>query len=449
MVVRLAGGSGTAELVVEGGKLDLSRVLTYDNRVSAGGRPSMREGLHPAARFGDDSARVVEEAPATREIALSSRGIRLDGSRLSFATEAVGSPTATDVRAIAGTVFGSDGKPAAKLPIVLLGSGPQPLEQKETGDDGTFRFEGVAVGEFTVRAGGDARGLATTAATTTQGTTPVTLHLQLGSCVRGKALTPAGAPLAKALVEWRALDNGWVDQTVVGDDGTFVFANLPGGPGHVLLLPADGARSLPLAMAPSVLPDSEGLELCFDPKGRGAVVVEPIRSADDPRPQIRVVHADTGLVAGMFPPIKKANENGQQASIQVAQPRWTMAGLPAGFYDVELRLPAGGVRALGRHWCDGNGPVDLGRVEMPRPGEVQFAASADLLPADEAQRVLEIVALRSDLDVRAELAPVPLDRPVQLPAGDYVLLFRHRDGGVGTQRFTVRAGERSDVRLGG
>jgi hypothetical protein len=161
------------------------------------------------------------------------------------------------------------------------------------------------------------------------------------------------------------------------------------------------------------------------------------------------VHADTGLVAGMFPPIKKANENGQQASIQVAQPRWTMAGLPAGFYDVELRLPAGGVRALGRHWCDGNGPVDLGRVEMPRPGEVQFAASADLLPADEAQRVLEIVALRSDLDVRAELAPVPLDRPVQLPAGDYVLLFRHRDGGVGTQRFTVRAGERSDVRLGG
>lgn len=449
MVVRLAGGSGTTELVVEGGKLDLSRVLTYDHRVSAVGRPSMREGLHPAARFGDDSARVVEEAPATRELALSSRGIRLDGSSFAFTTEAVGSPTATDVRAIAGTVFGSDGKPAAKVPIVLLGSGPQPLEQKETGDDGTFRFEGVAAGDFTVRAGGDARGLATAPATTTQGTTPVTLHLQLGSCVRGKALTPNGAPLAKALVEWRALDNGWVDQTMVGDDGSFVFANLPGGPGQVLLLPADGARSLPLAMAPSVLPDSEGLELRGDPNGRGAVVVEPIRIASDPRPQIRVVHADTGLLAGMFPPIKKANENGQQASIQVAQPRWTMAGLPAGFYDVELRLPGGGARALGRHWCDGNGPVDLGRVELPKPGEVHFAASAELLPVDEAQRVLEIVALRSDLDVRAELAPVPLDRPVQLPAGEYVLLFRHRDGGVSTQRFTVRAGERSDVRLGG
>lgn len=449
MVVRLAGGSGTTEVVVEGGKLDLSRVLTNDRRVMAGGRPTMREGLHPAARFGDDSARVVEEAPAVREPAFSTSGIRLDGSSFAFSNEVVGSQATTDVRAIAGTVFGSDGKPAAKLPVVLLGSGLQPLEQKETGDDGTFRFEGVAAGDFTVRAGGDARGLATAAATTTQGTTPVTLHLQLGSCVRGKALTPNGAPMAKALVEWRALDNGWVDQTVVGDDGTFVFANLPGGPGQVLLLPADGARSLPLAMAPSVLPDSEGLELRGDAKGRGAVVVEPIRSASDPRPQIRVVHADSGLLAGMFPPIKKASAGGNEASIQLDQPRWTMAGLPAGFYDVELRLPGGGVRALGRHWCDGNGPVDLGRVEMPRPGEVQFAAGNELLPADEAQRVLEIVALRSDLDVRAELAPVPLDRPVQLPAGDYVLLFRHRDGGVRTQRFAVRAGERSDVRLGG
>lgn len=455
MVVRLAageGGTGTLGLLVAGGEhADLSWVANLERRASgiSSSRPTMREGLHPAARFGDDSARVVESAPPTQEIALSlSDAI---GGRLSFAfaNEVAGSQATTAVRAIAGTVFGSDGKPAAKLPIVLLGSGPQPLEQTETGDDGTFRFEGVAEGNFTVRAGGDARGLATAAATTTQGTTPVTLHLQLGSCVRGKALAPDGAPLAKALVEWRALDNGWVDQTVVGDDGTFVFANLPGGPGQVLLLPADGARSLPLAVAPSVLPDSEGLELRGAPNGPGAIVVEPIRSADDPRPQVRVVHADTGLVAGMQAPARKANAGAQEASIRLEQPRWTMPGLPAGFYDVELRLPAGGVRVLGRHWCDGNGPVDLGRVEMPRPGHVQFAANAELLPIDEAQRVLEIVALRSDLDVRAELAPVPLDRPVQLPAGEYVLLFRHRDGGVRMQRFAVRAGERSDVRLGG
>lgn len=438
MVVRLdssGGGTRPAEVVLGGARLELSNAESF-LRAKASGRPTMHEGLHPAARFGDDSARLVEDATAAREFAVSTQGIRLDGSRFAFtvAGEAK-TPAAADMRAIAGTVFGSDGKPAAKLPIALLGSGPQPLAQQQTGDDGTFRFEGIDAGEFTVRAGGDARGLATAPATTTQGTTPITLHLQLGSCVRGKALDPKGAPLAKALVEWRALDNSFVDQTEVGDDGAFVFANLPAGPGQVLLLPADGARRLPLAMAPSVLPDSEGIELRGDPNGPGAIVVEPLHGSEGQRPQIRVVHADTGLVVGMQPPNKKA--------------QWSMVGLAAGFYDVELRLPGGGVRALGRHWCDGNGPVDLGRVELPRPGEVQFAAIAELLPADEAQRTFEIVALRSDLDVRAELAPVPLDKPVQLPAGDYVLLFRHRDGGVHTQRFTVRAGERSDVRLGG
>lgn len=431
----LGAGTGTAEVVVDGVKpVDLSWIVNLDQRSSIGSRPTMREGLHPAARFGDDSARVVEAA--VTETALNVSGIRLDGSSFSFTVAGEAKePTDALVRAIAGTVFGSDGKPAAKLPVALLGSGPQPIAQQQTGDDGTFRFEGIEAGEFTVRAGGDARGLATTPATTTQGTTPVTLHLQLGSCVRGKALDPEGAPLAQALVEWRALDNSYVDQTEVGDDGTFVFANLPAGPGQVLLLPADGARRLPLAMAPSVLPDSDGIELRGAPNGPGAIVVDPFRSGDGPRPQVRVVHADTGLVAGMQPPNKKA--------------QWSMVGLAAGFYDVELRLPGGGVRPLGRHWCDGNGPVDLGRAELPRPGEVQFAAIAELLPADEAQRAFEIVALRSDLDVRAELAPVPLDKPVQLPAGDYVLLFRHRDGGLRTQRFTVRAGERSDVRLGG
>jgi hypothetical protein len=76
------------------------------------------------------------------------------------------------------------------------------------------------------------------------------------------------------------------------------------------------------------------------------------------------------------------------------------------------------------------------------------AASARQLESPDFGFDLRLPPASADLDVRAELAPVPLDKPVQLPAGDYVLLFRHRDGGVRTQRFTVRAGERSDVRLG-
>lgn len=413
------------------------------------GRSSMREGLHPAVRFSDDRARTVESGGIEFAGIRMGRFLQLDGASFELSGLIAYQQEVPEVRAIAGTVFGSDGKPAAKVPMVLLGTGPQPLERTETDDQGAFRFEGLAAGAFTVRAGGDAQGLATTAATTTEGTTPVTMHLQLGSCIRGRALTPNGAPLAKALVEWRALDQSWADVTEVGDDGTFVLANLPGGPGQVLLLPPDGARRLPLAVAPSVLPDTEGLELRGDPQGPGAIAIEPIRTPSDGNPQVRVVHVETGLVAGIQQPFLVNHDEDRSAAIRVEQPRWTMGALPAGFYDVELRVATGGVRTLGRHWCDGTGPVDLGRIELPVPGIAQFHAADGVLPADPDQHEIELVAVRQDLDVRAELAPFPLDKPVQMPAGDYVLLYRVKDGGVRSRRFSVRAGERSDVRLDG
>jgi len=411
----------------------------YFGTYGSGGRPSMHEGLHPAVRFGDDRARTVESGGTEFAVTV------LDGlsGQLSF------EPEVGEVRAIAGTVFGSDGKPAAKVPVVLLGTGPQPLERTETDEQGAFRFEGMAAGAFTVRAGGDSHGLATAAATATEGTTPMSLHLQLGSCIRGTARTPSGVPLAKALVEWRALDQSWADVTEVGDDGSFVLANLPGVPGQVLLLPPDGARHLPLAVAPSVLPDSAGLELCADPQGPGAIAIEPIRTPSDGTPQVRVVHVETGLVADVQPPAVVSHDEDRSAAIRVEQPRSTIGGLPAGFYEVELRVATGGVRSLGSHWCDGKGPVDLGRVELPAPGLARFHADDGVLPAEPDRHEIELVALRQDFDVRAELAPFPFDKPVQLPAGDYVLLFKAKDGGLRSRRFSVRAGEQGDVHLDG
>lgn len=444
MVLRLSGGSENSASF-EG----LAIGNGFFGTLGSSGRPSMHEDLHPATRFGDDLARTVESGGIEPGGVAGRRVLNLGGATFELSGQVEPQPAAGDVRAIAGTVFGSDGKPAAKVPVALLGTSPQPLERTETDEHGAFRFEGMAPGEFTVRAGGDAQGLATTVASATQGTTPVTLHLQLGSCIRGTARTPAGAPLAKALVEWRALDQSWADVTEVGDDGTFLLANLPGGPGQVLLLLPNGTRRLPLAVAPSVLPDTEGLELLGDPKAAGAIVVEPIRTPGDNRPQIRVVHADTGLVAGILPPVAASRDGERSAAIQVEQPRWTMGALPAGFYDVELRMAVGGVRSLGRHWCDGTGPVDLGRVEPPQPGIAHFHAADGVLPADPNPRRIELVALRPDLDVRAELAPFPLDEPVRLPPGDYVLLYEGKDGGVRSRRFSVRVGERTDVRLDG
>ncbi|MBL8737825.1 MAG: sigma-70 family RNA polymerase sigma factor [Planctomycetes bacterium] len=443
-VLRLSGTMENAARL-EG----LATSVDFFGTYGSGGRPSMHEGLHPAVRFGDDRAQTVESGGIEIGGVALGRVLYLDGASFDLRGLAESQPAAGDVRAIAGTVFGSDGKPAAKVAVALLGTSPQPIERTETDEHGAFRFEGMAPGEFTVRAGGDAQGLATASATAAAGTTPVTLHLQLGSCIRGTARAPNGTPLAKALVEWRALDESWADVTEVADDGTFVLANLPGGPGQVLLLPPDGARRLPLAVAPSVLPDTAGLELCADLQGPGAIAVEPIRTPSDGRPQVRVVHVETGLIADIQPPAVVSHDGDLGASIRVEQPRWTMVALPAGFYEVDLRVATGGARSLGSHWCDGNGPVDLGRVELPPPGLAQFHAAEGVLPTDPDQHEVELVALRQDLDVRAELAPFPLDKPVQLPAGDYVLLYRAKDGGVRSRRFAVRVGERTDVRLDG
>lgn len=443
-VLRVSGGSENSasfgEVAFGNGLLG-----TY----GSSGRPSMHEGLHPAVRFGDDLAQTVESGGTEFAVTVLGRVLRIEGVSFGLSGQLLLEPEADEVRAIAGTVFGTDGKPAAKVPVALLGTGPQPLERTETDEQGAFRFEGMAAGEFTVRAGGDAQGLATANATAAAGTTPVTLHLQLGSCIRGVARAPNGTPLAKALVEWRALDQSWADVTEVGDDGTFVLANLPGGPGQVLLLPPGGERHLPLAVATSVLPDSAGLELCADPQGPGAIAVEPIRTPSDSGPQVRVVHVETGLVADIQPPAVVSHDEDRSAAIRVEQPRSLIGGLPAGFYEVELRVATGGVRSLGSHWCDGKGPVDLGRVELPAPGLAQFHAEDGVLPTDPDQHAIELLAVRQDLDVRAELAPFPLDKPVQLPAGDYVLLYRAKDGGVRSRRFAVRVGERTDVRLDG
>lgn len=405
---------------------------------SGGGKPTMRSGLHPAAMFGDDCARILEAPVATSEIAISRLHFlgrdAVIAMSFQFEDGGAGKLTWATARTIAGTVFGSDGKPAAKVPVVLLGAGPQPLERSQTGDDGTFEFTNMAEGEFTVRAGGDQHGLATTTATVTTGTTPTTLHLQTGLCVRGRALGLDGAPLANALVEWCALDGSWTDVTTVRDDGTFVLANLPGGPGQVLLLPPDGPRRLPLAIVASVLPDAGELELRGDLSG-GTLRVEPILTAEEPRPQFHVWQPETGRGAAMAEP-----EHGAV---------WSMAQLPAGFYDVEVRVPGGGVRPLGRHWLDGKTPVDLGRVAVPRAGELHVTADDDVLPLAADERAFEIVAVRADVDVRAELATMPLGEPIQLPAGDYALLFRHRDGTVRAQRFTVRAEQRTALQLGG
>ena len=119
--------------------------------------------------------------------------------------------------------------------------------------------------------------------------------------------------------------------------------------------------------------------------------------------------------------------------------------LPAGFYEFEAHTPGIGRRSLGKHWVDGKSPLDLGRCEALRDGEIVFELPPDLMPVAEDQRQWELCLLRKDADVRALESPPPLDRAIRLPVGDWVFAWKHRSGDVRFHRFSVRAGERTVV----
>lgn len=407
-------------------------------RLSTHGGTAMQPGMHPHAVFGDASALVVAEPPLAFETVQFAE-LRVGGlGRLRFTARAldldlgIALPIAPDqppATAIEGTVFGDDGLAARDTLVVLLGSGPQPLQRARTDDAGRFRFDRVPPGDYHVRAGGLGDGLGTVPATVTDGTTPVVVHLRREACVRGRVLDPDGRPFA-AVVEWRADDGSSCDRIECRDDGAFVLANLPRHRGTLLVWGKHEPAPLPLAVVPAVLCDNGEQVVRCDPRPAGALRFEPPAGDRQPTPGFRVWHAESGI--GVDVPRGDG-------------PVWSLPGLPAGFYDLDGHQAGSGRRTFGRHWVDGTAPVELGRIEFAAPGHVRFAVADQALPSAD-RRQCELFALRTDVDLRIEPAP-DLERPMQLPAGDYALAFRHADGSLRFTRFAVRAGQPTVVAL--
>lgn len=397
---------------------------------------AMQTGLHPFATFTDNAGKELEAEEGNGGVTT----IRLDGASLSFAVnetiargEASESQVSQPLPAIAGTVFGDDGKPAGKVRVCVFGEGPQPIARTQCDDHGQFRFDDLAAGKYTVRAGGGPQGLATTEVAITKGTTPATLQLQRGACVRGRVVDGKGAPVAGAQLTWQSLDGRAWDATLSEKDGTFVFANQPGGPGRVLCWPSDDFP-LPLACAPSVLPDTGSLDLVCDMTAGGVLQLDANRSPDSKlgTPQVRVWQVDTGASAVVSRP-----EKGKP---------WRLEHLPAGWYDVELRTPGLGFVAAGRQWVDGTTLTDLGQVPLPEPAALRFDFAAAGLPTE--QRQFDLCALRADMDVHLVLSENFTEREMLVPAGDYVMSWLRQNGTVEHQRFAVRGGETKTIAVG-
>ncbi|MCU0867406.1 MAG: carboxypeptidase-like regulatory domain-containing protein [Planctomycetes bacterium] len=386
-------------------------------------RRPMRSGLHPFARFSDTAA---EAAPLNLSNDLLADAMRetLDGL--------IAESDAT--AAIAGTVYDTEGQPCADVHVVLLGSEPQPRRRTITDEQGTFRFTQLDAGNFLVRAGGDRDGLATLPVVVTTGATTASLRLNPGRSVRGRVVGADGRPRGLRTIEWRSDDGSWVDSTATDWQGTFVIANVPDGTGSVMMWSLGDQLGLPEVVLTGVRPNHGELILrCPAGPGSTLQLQTAPRDAASTGPRLQVWHLETGLGRSIPP-------RGEGDS-------WPIGHLPAGFYDLEAWVPGDGhrVRLLSRHWIEGTTTVDLGRVELPRGGTLQFSIAEGALPQDTAQRVLELVSLREDADVFVAIDEIADDSIVHLPAGEHALLYRHSDGSPRALRFTVKAGERTEV----
>jgi len=417
-------------------------VVTNHVRAVLDSDSKQADGLHPFVVFDTAAAVAKVEVPAPidgltfSEITFDSNSFVMSaafGEAISRATQppALATTNASTAR-IAGTVFCEDGKPAAKLPVVLLGPGPQPLQQVETDDAGQFLFENLAAADCTVRAGGTEAGLAEVPATTTTGTTTVQLNLRRGSCVRGKALRADGAPIRDAVVSWRAIDGTWCDETTSHEDGSFTFANLPGTAGTVLLWAPNDEHPLPIASAGNVLGDTGELVLRAERTAQSSVRVEPALPVGvEGSLSVRLWNLDLGIATRVPDP-------------EAGRPH-ALGKLGAGWYRVEVHHPTTGWFDAGRHWLDGTADCDLGRVVLPQPAKVKFELDPSLLPAKD-QQAFEICSLRRDVDVR--LAGVGPADTLLLPAGDYVFAWRGLGGAAHFHRFSTIAGREVTVRPG-
>jgi RNA polymerase sigma-70 factor (ECF subfamily) len=404
----------------------------------------MAAGLHPFAVFGDALAAARHTGEQRLDVAgefLAQTAFHLQVNAATFdmgqaflrsgitVVDSEAKDGAPPPTVLEGTVYDEQGKPVPHATVCWGDQVDVPAERAQADDKGNFRFTDVKPGAHELRAGGGDAGLARAHVdVVAEKTTHWEARLQREAVIRGRALDAQGKPLAGWIVEVEDQQRQWNDACKVHDDGSFVLPNQPPGLATVLLRSKDDAVKLPVAVAGSVLPDSNELLIRYDAAAAaGKLQLEPQlpEGVQDVQIEVRVWQEETGRGAAMT----KAKDS----------PVFSLGGLAAGWYRLEVGATQLGWTDAGRQWVDGKGALDLGRFALPKPGRVHIEHGKDSVPAgDELEQ--QICVRRPDCDVRVEDAQAAKGSDLVLPPGDYWLLWRDVRGARHVRAFVIRAG---------
>jgi RNA polymerase sigma-70 factor (ECF subfamily) len=327
-----------------------------------------------------------------------------------------------------GQVKSVGDKPLGDVLVRTRNLGAPNWNVTRTDENGEYRSE-MPTGDVEIAVGdgdnGTARGRVAGA---TDATVRFDCVLDRGRELHGRLFSADHKPLAKWAVELArnvALDP-WIDVATTDEEGFFRIPSLPGGAFALLARPANSEATVPIAVTPAAWPSDETQEFTAAPSAFAGFHAELVDDRGEP-----VAGAVAVLWRDEVDRGERIEASGEHANELAADQQF------AGDYRLEIGASQRGWTAIAHVFLEPGKTLDLGRIVLPSPGQLEIAAptpaSGEPFRAVFVRRGAQVESLSNALECTA---PAVID----VVAGELecAVDLNHL---ARTEKLTIRAGE--------